>query len=54
MPNYYKPTQWRGKRVAYRSIDPAESKKEARKVISFMIGGVLFIASIWFLSKLSN
>ncbi|HEX6494460.1 MAG TPA: hypothetical protein VF018_03180 [Acidobacteriaceae bacterium] len=54
MPTYYKPTQWRGKRVAYRSIDPAGPKTEASKVIRFMIGGVLFMASVWFLSKFST
>jgi hypothetical protein len=28
MKTYYKPTQWRGKRVIYASIDPAERKKQ--------------------------
>lgn len=28
MKTYYKPTQWRGKRVIYASIDPAEHKTQ--------------------------
>jgi hypothetical protein len=29
MKTYYKPTQWRGKRAVYTSIDPAEPKRRA-------------------------
>jgi hypothetical protein len=28
MKTYYKPTQWRGKRLIYASTDPAERKKQ--------------------------
>jgi len=28
MKTYYKPTQWRGKRVIYASIDPVERKRQ--------------------------
>lgn len=28
MKTYYKPTQWRGKRLIFASTDPAERKKQ--------------------------
>jgi hypothetical protein len=47
MATYYKPSQWRGKRLVYRSIDPDEPKQEMRKVIRFLVGGVVFFVIIW-------
>lgn len=52
MPTYYKPSQWRGKRLVYRSIDPAESKRETIKGIALFIGSILFVLFVtWFSSK---
>ena len=31
MKTSYKPTQWRGKRVVFTSMDPSEQKRETRK-----------------------
>ena len=35
MVTYYKPSQWRGKRLIYRSADPDEPKHETAKLIDF-------------------
>lgn len=35
MKTYYKPTQWRGKRVIFTSIDPAERK---RRTVTTWVG----------------
>ena len=49
MPTYYKPTERRGKRVVYRSIDPAEPKRENVKGFAMFIGFVLFgLFVTWF------
>jgi len=47
MKTYYKPTQWRGKRVIYASIDPAERKRQTVigwVVISIFVLGIGVIA----------
>jgi hypothetical protein len=44
MKTYYKPTQMRGKRVIYRSIDPAERKRSA--AMRWVWFGVVLGASI--------
>jgi hypothetical protein len=47
MKTYYKPTQWRGKRVIYTSIDPAERKRQTVigwVVISIFVIGIGAIA----------
>jgi hypothetical protein len=47
MKTYYKPTQWRGKRVVYASIDPAERKRQTVigwVVISIFVLGIGVIA----------
>jgi hypothetical protein len=49
MANYYKPSQWRGKRLLYRSIDPDEPKQEMLKLLRFLVGGTIGLAAIWFL-----
>jgi len=51
MKTYYKPTQMRGKRVIYRSIDPAERKRQA--VMRWVLFGVVLGASIidWLIRK---
>ncbi len=44
MKTYYKPTEWRGKRVVFQSIDPAERKKQTRVMwIVFSVILILFI-----------
>ena len=47
MKTYYKPTQMRGKRVRYASIDPAEPKRQTVigwVVISIFVIGIGAIA----------
>jgi hypothetical protein len=47
MKTYYRPTQWRGKRVIYASIDPAERKRQTVigwVVISIFVLGIGVIA----------
>ena len=41
MKTYYKPTQWRGKRVIYASIDPAEHKKQT--VIGWVVISIVVL-----------
>ena len=47
MATYYKPSQWRGKRVVYRSTDPDEPKRETVKAITFFTGLLASIAILW-------
>ena len=47
VPNHYEPSQWRGKRLVYRSTDPDEPNRELIKFLKFLIGGVTFLAIIW-------
>ena len=51
---YYKPSQWRGKRLVYRSMDPDEPKQETRKAIRFLIGGFVFFLIIWLSSQFTQ
>ncbi len=48
---HYKPSQWRGKRLLYRSTDPDEPKREMVKIIKFLVGGIILFATIWLLSR---
>ena len=50
MKTYYKPTQMRGKRVRYASIDPAEPKRQT--VIGLVAISVVaaFIVIVWLIS----
>jgi hypothetical protein len=50
MPTYYRPTERRGKRVIYLSTDPTEPRRETVKGVVMVLGVVLFVALIWFLS----
>ena len=55
MPTYYKPSEWRGKRLVYRSTDPDEPKRDTVKIISFLVGaaivsGVFYFSTLWSLS----
>ena len=50
MGTYYKPSQWRGKRLVYRSTDPDEAKREAGKMIRFLVGVMLIFATVCLLS----
>jgi hypothetical protein len=47
---YYKPSQWRGKRLVYRSTDPDEPRRERVKIIRFLIVGFILLAGTWLLS----
>jgi len=54
MKTYYKPTQWRGKRMIFESIDPAERKRQA--VVSWILFstvslGILGIGVIVWLTR---
>jgi hypothetical protein len=51
MTTYYKPSRWRGKRLIYRSTDPDEPKREMVKIIIFLVVGIMFLATIWLLSR---
>jgi hypothetical protein len=51
MGTYYKPSQWRGKRLVYRSTDPDEPRHEIVKIIRFLIGGIVLFGIIWFSSR---
>jgi hypothetical protein len=55
MPTYYKPSQWRGRRLVYQAADPDEPKRETVKIISFSVGavivaGIIYLATLWSLS----
>lgn len=54
VPTVYKTTQWRGKRLVYRSTDPDEPRRETRKLVAFLVGGSIFLAAIWLLSLLNT
>lgn len=51
MPTYYKPTVRRGKRVVYKSTDPAEAKRDTIIGVIFIVGIILIAALAWFSSK---
>jgi hypothetical protein len=51
MPTYYKPSQWRGKHLAYRSTDPHEPTREIARTIKVALGGIISLAIIWLLSR---
>ncbi len=51
VPTYYRPTERRGKRVVYRSTDPAESKRETVKGVAVFAGFGLIIALLWLSSR---
>lgn len=47
MKTFYKPTQWRGKRVVFASIDPNERKRQTVigwTAVSFVL---VFIVIVW-------
>ena len=54
MPTYYKPSQWRGKRLIYRSADPNEWKSDVAKLIVFVVVGIVAFALVWLVSRFSN
>jgi hypothetical protein len=47
MGTLYKPSQWRGKRVVYRSTDPDEPKRENLKVMKLLVLGIIWLAMVW-------
>jgi hypothetical protein len=51
---HHKPSQWRGKRLVYRSIDPDEPKRERVRIIIFIVGGIILFAATWLLSRWAN
>jgi len=51
MVTYYKPSQWRGKRLVFRSTDPDEPRQETVKMIRLLVGGIIFLATLWLLSR---
>jgi hypothetical protein len=50
---HYKPSQWRGKRLVYRSLDPDEPKWETRRFITFLVVAVVCMG-IWILLLLAR
>jgi hypothetical protein len=51
MATYCKPSQWRGKRLVYRSTDPNERKHEIAKLIRFLAAAIIGLAIILFASR---
>ncbi len=51
MGTYYKPSQWRGKRLVYRSTGPNEPRREIVKLVRFLVGGIVLLATIWLLFR---
>jgi hypothetical protein len=47
----YKSSQWRGKRLVYRSTDPDKPKQEIAKLIKFLTAVVISLATFWLLSR---
>ncbi len=45
---HYKPSQWRGKRLVYRSMDPDEPKQYAIKLAKFLVSIVIILLA-WLL-----
>jgi hypothetical protein len=54
MGTYYKPSQWRGKRLVYRSTDPDEPNQEIVKWIRFLVTVGIGSAIILLLSSLTK
>ena len=54
MPIYYKPSQWRGKRLIYRSSDPSEWKHDVAKLVAVLVTGIIAFAIVLLLSRFSN
>jgi hypothetical protein len=44
MATHYKPSQWRGKRLVYKSLDPAEPRRETVKGVLFIGIAVVILA----------
>jgi hypothetical protein len=49
---FYKPSQWRGKRLVYRSTDPSEPKQETLKFAKILVGGFIWLGTLWLVSRL--
>ena len=47
----YKPNQWRGKRLVYRSTDTDEPKHEIAKVVRFLVAAIIGLAIILLISR---
>jgi hypothetical protein len=54
MVTYYKPSQWRGKRLVYRSIDPDEPKREKIRIIAIVVVPIMMLAAAWLLLRFLN
>ena len=54
MSTFYKPSQWRGKRLVYRSTDPEEPKREILKLITFLVVAIGGLVVVFLLSRLLN
>ena len=54
MATYYKPSRWRGKRLVYRSTDPDEPKREMVRIVTFLVTGIILLATVWLLSRWTN
>jgi hypothetical protein len=44
----YKPTQWRGKTVVYRSLDPNEKREGLKRLAAIMGVFILIFTLVWF------
>ena len=50
MPTFYKPTQMRGKRVVFQTLDPDEKKNRYRPIL-LIVGFIIEIPLIMWLTK---
>jgi len=51
MDTYYRPSQWRGKCLIYRSTDPDEPKREKARTTAFLAAVIFFFATFFLLSR---
>lgn len=55
MPTYHKPSQWRGKRRVFVSLDPDEPKRDTIKsivvIVAVTVAMILTAAIIWLSSR---
>jgi hypothetical protein len=51
MATFYKPSERRGKRLIYKSIDPDEPKRDALRLITLLVLVIMSFATAWLLSR---
>jgi hypothetical protein len=51
MATYYKPSQWRGKHLVYRTTDPSAPKDEIARIVWFFVAAIVGFAIILLVSR---